>query len=209
MKSTNTSGPKIFIDFHPKSTSLSKHHIFQTSPPVPCTPSMLQKPCVFVHQKNPSNITNCALHRSFRKSLAKSVPELRMSCPIYLGEQKNYTPGASNIAGWKMEHLKMYLPLKMVIFQPAMLVYQKVLQFPPSPGFEMFFTRKSFFSPSPSHKISIGVINPSKRCLYNWGLTWNENGSTSSRQISYSLDLPPHPVTGANEGLGWDSLLKM
>ena len=37
-----------------------------------------------------------------------------------------YTPGASNIAGWKMNPCKMYFLLNMVIFQPAMLVYQRV-----------------------------------------------------------------------------------
>ena len=31
-----------------------------------------------------------------------------------------------SIAGWKMDHLKMYFLLKMGIFQPAMLVYQRV-----------------------------------------------------------------------------------
>ena len=32
-----------------------------------------------------------------------------------------YTPGSTNIAGWKMDPIKMYFLLKMWIFQPALL----------------------------------------------------------------------------------------
>ena len=39
----------------------------------------------------------------------------------------------SNIAGWKMDLLKMYFLLKMGIFQPAMLVYQRAT-LEPDPG---------------------------------------------------------------------------
>ena len=43
---------------------------------------------------------------------------------------KSYTPGSTNIAGWKMDpewvDVYIYILLKMGIFQPAMLVYQRV-----------------------------------------------------------------------------------
>ena len=38
--------------------------------------------------------------------------------PYFWGS--SYTPGSTSIAGWKMDGLKMYLLLKMGIFQPAL-----------------------------------------------------------------------------------------
>ena len=36
------------------------------------------------------------------------------------------TPQKTNMTGWNIQHLKMYFPLKMVIFQPVMLVFKGV-----------------------------------------------------------------------------------
>lgn len=90
--------PKLFIDFHPKINITFQTLHFPHFPRCTLYSTHTPKtfPSVLVHHKKPWNITNfgfktCALHRSFRKSLAKSVPELRMSCPIYLGEQENYS----------------------------------------------------------------------------------------------------------------------
>ena len=64
-----------------------------------------------------------------KKSEMKLSHELHHLGVVFVSRQKvsRYTPGSTNIAGWKMDpNLKMYLLLKMGIFQPAMLVYQRV-----------------------------------------------------------------------------------
>ena len=62
-----------------------------------------------------------------------------------------YTPGSTNIAGWKMDPLmeSMYFLLKMGIFQPAVLVYQRV-QF-----LDSHFTSRSFRLLSPTFDLPI------------------------------------------------------
>ena len=82
---------------------------------------------------------------------------------------------------------------------------KKRFQFAPGFGFGCFLL-VSFFPPISQN---CHRNHKSFKKASTWGLPWTENGSTSRRQISYSLDLPPHPLTGANEGLGWHSILKM